>query len=241
MVLYCKVNLKNTKTGYFWLNLRHYIKKFGRLEITDMILDVHSHRPTPYPQGVVCLMDCRLPLADGQAYSVGIHPWDTAAPLTEDVWVQFEQVASNPQVVAIGECGIDLTKGGAMFRQLQVFRRQVEISERLQKPLVIHCVKGADIIMGLKRDLNPKQYWVIHGFRGKPELARQLVSKGIFLSFGEKFNADTVMSMPPGMFLAETDESILTIEEIIGNLSVAANRDLLPEIEANTMHFLTPQ
>ena len=125
-----------------------------------------------------------------------------------------------------------------MFRQLQVLRRQIEISEEVEKPLILHCVKGADIILGLKRDLNPRQTWVIHGFRGKTELARQLTDKGIMLSFGEKFNPDTVMAMPGDMILAETDESILTIEEIIGALSRAANRDVLAEVTANAASLL---
>lgn len=203
-----------------------------------MILDIHTHRPAPYPEGIVSLMDVQTPLMEGQFYSVGIHPWDTAEPITEETFVRLRRLAADPRVAAIGECGVDLTKGGAMFRQLQVLRRQIEISEEVEKPLILHCVKGADIILGLKRDLNPRQTWVIHGFRGKTELARQLTDKGIMLSFGEKFNPDTVMAMPGDMILAETDESILTIEEIIGALSRAANRDVLAEVTANAASLL---
>lgn len=206
-----------------------------------MILDIHSHRPAPYEEGVISLGGFGAPLAAGQLYSVGIHPWDTAAgemSETGKTWSSLEKLAEEKNVVAIGECGVDLLKGGPMFRELQVFRRQVEISERVRKPLVIHCVKGADIIMGLKRDLAPSQTWIIHGFRGNPALARQLTDKGICLSFGEKFNPDTVMQMPGNMLFAETDESLLTIREIIGALSAAANRDLTPEITANVQNLL---
>lgn len=203
-----------------------------------MILDIHSHKFPPYPQGVISLRRFDEPLMEGQLYSAGLHPWDTATPNPEDILESLGQLARNPSVVAIGECGVDAGKGAPMFRQLQMFRQQVELSEQLGKPLIIHCVKGADIIMGLKRDLNPKQPWIIHGFRGKPETAAQLTGKGIYLSFGEKFNPATVMSMPGNMILAETDESILTIEEIIGSLSEAANRDLLPEIKGNTAEIL---
>lgn len=203
-----------------------------------MILDIHTHRPAPYPEGIVSLMDMQTPLMEGQFYSVGVHPWDIAEPVTEETFVRLRRLVADPRVAAIGECGVDLTKGGAMFRQIQVLRRQIEISEEAEKPLILHCVKGADIILGLKRDLNPRQTWVIHGFRGKPELARQLTDKGIMLSFGEKFNPDTVMAMPGDMILAETDESILTIEEIIGALSRAANRDVLAEVTANAASLL---
>ena len=203
-----------------------------------MILDIHTHKPAPYSEGVVSVTDLSLPLPEGQACSVGIHPWNTAQPVTEEEFRRLEALAAMPQVAAIGECGVDLAKGGPMFRQLQILKRQIDLSERLGKPLILHCVEGADIILGLKRDLQPAQTWVVHGFRGKPELARQLTDKGIMLSFGEKFNPDTVMSMPGNMLLAETDESVLTIREIIGALSVAANRDLTPEIAANTASVL---
>ena len=204
-----------------------------------MILDIHSHRPAPYPEGVVSLLSPDSTLVPGQAYSVGIHPWDTTQPIAEETFGRLERLAVRPEVVAIGECGIDLLKGGPLFRQLQVLKRQIDLSERIGKPMVLHCVKGIDIILGLKRDLNPSQRWAIHGFRGKPESAMQLTSKGVFLSFGEKFNAETVMSVPQGMLLAETDESILSITEIIGTLSEAANRDMTPEIIAATSDFLS--
>lgn len=198
-----------------------------------MILDIHSHRFAPYPQGVISMRSFIEPPVADQLYSVGIHPWDSNEGADDSTFAQLEQLARLPNVVAIGECGVDPGKGAPMFRQLQILKRQIDLSEKLKKPLILHCVKSADIILGLKKDLNPSQVWVIHGFRGKPQLASQLTSKGICLSFGEKFNAETVMQMPADMLFAETDESVLSINEIIGNLSEAANRDLMPEIEAN--------
>lgn len=201
------------------------------------ILDIHTHKPAPQPEGVVSLRNFDVELLEGQFYSAGIHPWDTIEPITEETFSQLEILARDPQIFAIGECGVDPGKGGAMFRQLQILKRQIDLSEKLRKPVILHCVKSADIILGLKRDLQPTQPWIIHGFRGKPALARQLTEKGIYLSFGEKFNADTVMMMPPNLLLAETDESILTITEIIEALNVAANRDLTPEILSNTQEL----
>lgn len=203
-----------------------------------IILDIHTHRAAPYPEGVISLRNPDASLAEGQLYSAGIHPWDSGEGSGDDSFSRLERLASDRQVVMIGECGVDPAKGAPMFRQLQLLKRQIDLSEQLKKPLILHCVKGADIIMGLKRDLKPLQPWIIHGFRGKPEQARQLTSKGIFLSFGEKFNPATVMTMPDDMILAETDESLLSITEIIGALSLAANRDLTPSIAANTASLL---
>lgn len=203
-----------------------------------MILDIHTHKRAPYPEGLVNADFNDFKPEEGQYYSVGIHPWDTSAVITSEMFETLEKTVAHRAVLALGECGIDTLKGGPMFRQLQVFRNQVEISERVGKPLILHAVKATDIIMGLKRDLHPSQQWIIHGFRGKPQTAEMLLKAGIILSFGPKFNIDTVAIIPPGSILAETDDSIQTIEEVIAGLSVAANRDLTPEITDATSRVL---
>lgn len=213
-----------------------------------MILDIHTHRAAPYPEGIVSLLSYNPDLLQGQLYSVGIHPWSTDSEAggleastgynTPPTLEQLRMLASDTSVVAIGECGVDILKGGPMFRQLQLFKAQVEISESVRKPLIIHSVKASDVMLGLKRDLEPSQPWIIHGFRGKPQLASQLLNAGFYLSFGEKFNPETISMMPRDKILAETDESLLDIRQIISNLSEAAGADLTPDIERNTRFIL---
>ena len=87
------------------------------------ILDIHTHHPVPQPQGVesICMhADTEgLVFMPSQRYSIGIHPWDTTAEITPEEWARLESLAAMPEVVAIGECGIDLTPhGGPLFRQI---------------------------------------------------------------------------------------------------------------------------
>ncbi len=206
--------------------------------IIQPILDIHTHHPAPCPGAVVCVTPEEFNPLEGQLYSVGIHPWSTLDDISEDTWAQLEQAAAHPQVVAIGECGIDLVKGGPLYRQMQVMKRQIELSESLGKPLVVHCVHAHDIIIGLKKDLQPVQNWAVHGFRGKPTVAKMLTDKGIWLSFGDKYNDSSVREVPAGMLLAETDESDLPISDIITRLSVLVGRDLTKEIEKDSRLFL---
>lgn len=201
-------------------------------------LDIHTHHPAPQPLGVVAVTVEEFTPIEGQLYSVGIHPWTTMSAPSLALWNEFERIATMPQVVAIGECGIDKLKGGPLFRQLQVMSRQIEISEKLGKPLIIHDVKAHDVIVGLKRDMNPKQKWVVHGLRGKPSVAKMMTDAGIYVSFGEKFNPETPRSIPEEMILAETDESLLTIEEIIAALSANMGKDMTEIIRQNTENFL---
>ena len=201
-----------------------------------IIKDIHTHHKAPEPEAVVSTGIADFCPIEGQLYSVGIHPWDTAGFMVDKE--KFETIASNHLVVAIGECGIDKIKGAPLFRQMQIFRYHVETSEKLKKPLVIHDVKAHDIIYGLNRDLNPAQKWMIHGFRAKPSVAKMMTDTGIYLSFGEYFNEETVKAVPENLILAETDESSLSIDEIIARISSVRGEDMEQKIIENTRTFL---
>lgn len=201
-------------------------------------LDIHTHHPAPRPEAVVSVSPEQFSPVAEQLYSIGVHPWNADTAYTGTDWGEFKRLASNPQIAAIGECGIDKLKGGVMFKQLLVMQKQIDISEELKKPLIIHDVKAHDVIVGLKRDLNPTQKWVVHGFRGKPTVAKMLTDAGIYLAFGEKFNPDTPKTVPHHLILAETDESELSIMEIISNLSENLGFNALALIADNTDFFL---
>ena len=201
-------------------------------------LDIHTHHVPPQPQGVISATIGAFAPDGSQWYSIGIHPWTTGTMPSSEDWKELERLASFPSVVAIGECGIDKLKGGPLFKQLIVMKKQIELSEKLKKPLIVHDVKAHDVIVGLKREMPVTQKWVVHGFRGKPTVAKMLTDAGIYLSFGEKFNPSTPLAVPEKLILAETDESPLTIEEIISGLSVNMGRDVTNLIKNNTEEFL---
>lgn len=210
----------------------------GEEVVMTRCLDIHTHHPAPQPLGVVSSGISDFNPVEGQLYSVGIHPWLTETMPTEEDWIKLEKIAELPCVGAIGECGIDKLKGGPMFRQLLILKKQIELSEKLRKPLILHDVKAHDMILGLKRDLSPTQNWVVHGLRGKPGVTKMLTDAGIFVSFGENFNEETLKVTPQELMLAETDESLLSIEIIIGRMSECLGKDITELIASNTSRFL---
>lgn len=162
----------------------------------------------------------------GRLYSAGIHPWNAGRWTAGDLEL-LTALAGRPEVVAIGETGLDSARAGADTEaQRELLMRHIELSERAGKPLLLHVVRQFNEIMALKRQLKPRQAWVIHGFRGKPELARQLIRAGFYLSYGERFNAGAVAVTPPERMLAETDESELGIDEIVRRLGVTPGASL---------------
>ena len=193
-----------------------------------MILDIHSHNKIAGKHKIVNLSPENYIAIDkpNQFYSIGVHPWniDHDADKMLDILVS---VAHHENIIAIGETGIDLVKSSApLFRQLIVFKRHIELSELLQKPLIIHNVKAHDIIIGLRKDLKPSMPWIIHGFRNKPSVAKMLIDAGLYLSFGEKFNIDSLQITPNERILAETDESGSSIDEIIAKLTDASKKNI---------------
>ena len=149
----------------------------------------------------------------------------------------LEAAARHPQVVAIGESGLDRLRGGDIECQERAFVKHVTLSEMLDKPLIIHEVKAVDSILGLRRDLRPSQKWVRHGFRGNANVAKMLTDKGLYLSFGYKFQVETVKSVSLDRLLIETDDSKLPIGAIAEKIATARGisvDDLLAVVVENT-------
>ncbi|MDE5929471.1 MAG: TatD family hydrolase, partial [Muribaculaceae bacterium] len=105
----------------------------------------------------------------------------------------------------IGECGLDALRGPDMALQREVFLKHIGLSEALGKPLLIHAVRCWPELIALRHNLNPAQEWIIHGFRGKAELAAELLRHGFSLSFGLKYNEDAFRLTPPERRYRETD------------------------------------
>lgn len=196
--------------------------------MTD-IIDIHSHTPRPGAIYNANLTDC---VDNHILFSIGIHPWDSAE-VTKEQWERLIDMAQKPNCVAIGEAGLDSLRGPDIARQLEVFERQIRLSMELDKPLIVHCVKQYDNLVPLFKKYNPGQPWIVHGFRGKPQQALQLIDTGLYLSFGEKFNPDTVAAMPADKILIETDQSPLDIHTIARNIGVA------PQDISQNVHHLT--
>lgn len=172
------------------------------MNITDF-RDIHTHRLDAGDDTIINLPQ-GAPLPDSGYFSVGIHPWDSATATEADM-AEIERLAGNQRIVAIGETGIDKLRGGDIDKQLDILKRHIALSERLGKPLILHIVRAFPEIIRLRILLHPTQRWIIHGFRGKPALAQELLRHGFDLSLGEAFNPATAAVIPPDRLFHETD------------------------------------
>jgi len=202
-----------------------------------MLTDTHCHRINPGDIRIIYniqINDDAVTLPQGRHifFSAGIHPWD--AGNLRSVWLDNLKILLNfDQVIAVGECGLDKNSPVAIEKQLEVFEMQIKLSETLNKPLIIHCVGCYNELINLHRALNPKQPWIIHGFRGKPEMVSQLTKAGMFISFGEKFNPESVQATPVERILVESDESEMPLAEIYLAIATAKGCEVRELVTVN--------
>ncbi len=178
-------------------------------------VDIHNHRGSEQEDEVLALKSLRVceilseNFDENKAYTLGLHPC-FSVDISEDSWQAFRDSFRDYTNFfwGIGECGLDKRSEVALEEQIDIFIRQVMFSEEVQKPLVLHVVKAWNELLAIKRDLQVSQPWIIHGFRGKPELAKQLLDKGFYLSFGAYYNLESfLLAENYGRAFLETDES----------------------------------
>lgn len=104
------------------------------------------------------------------------------------------------------ECGMDRRWSIPHDQQEQTFRQQIEASERENKMLTIHCVKSLEDILRIHHEMKPRQPWMFHGFRGKPQQLKSLLAAGIYVSFGLHYNKESMLQCPLHMMCLETDD-----------------------------------
>jgi len=190
------------------------------------LINAHTHSPS---LDAIVSVEPGKKLMDGYHYSVGIHPWNLDKPF--DIKV-LDITAADPRVIAIGETGIDVLASAPMAQQEHVFRYHIELSERLKKPLIIHCVRTHGQLLKIKRELNPAQPWIFHGFRLKPTIARLLLDAGLYLSLGSHFNQESARLIPNDRLLLENDTDNATNIRTIAAYVAAARNQSTEEIIA---------
>ena len=105
------------------------------------------------------------------------------------------------------EHGLDKRWSIPMEMQEEEFRQWVRQSEEEGRHLTIHCVRAMDNILRIHREMRPRQAWIFHGFRGKPQQLRSLLAAGMYVSFGWHYNTDSLLLCPMDRLCIETDDN----------------------------------
>lgn len=186
---------------------------------TMTLLDTHTHRLPAVPGTAVvsvCPPDFRP--QPGHLYSVGLHPWHIGE--AGHTLEALEAAIRHPQAVAMGEAGLDrLAQAPLREVQIPLFEAQARLADERGLPLIVHLVKAAPELLASRRRLRPQVPWVVHGFRGKPQLAGELLRHGLCLSFGQHYQPGALLATPRHRLFLETDESTLPIGTLCAQAS----------------------
>jgi len=143
----------------------------------------------------------------------GLHPayanqWNTQAEQ------QLQALTREPQVVAIGEIGLDAVAGPALAEQEVVFRAQLRIALEAELPVLLHCRKTTGRVMDILREMEIGERigGIWHGFSGSVQIAQELVRSGFMIGIGPillrksaRKLPQVVLTLPEGAMVLETD------------------------------------
>lgn len=182
-------------------------------------IDIHTHHPT----------------SATTVRTVGVHPWQATMEL-------LPSEAAVVEAEAVGEIGLDKVCAVDFTQQKAVFAAQLDLAERLDKPVVLHCVRAfEEVMLCLEGRVLPAV--IFHGFIGTKEQAKRLLQRGYYLSFGMRTGRspktiEALQHTPLDRLFVESDEDTTPIETIYE--AVAAWRGIsVEELRSATLDNYT--
>lgn len=213
-------------------------------------INFHCHKPNCCNKGYGVYSLSMNDIVDEQIpenCTIGIHPWQSEHPDVTDWLKQMDFLVQSPNVLAIGEIGLDRLRGANLELQTQILLAQVEIAQKINKPIILHCVRAwSELIKSLSNPEFKTVKKAIHGFRGKAEIAKQLINQNYYISFGSILVdstpelAESLTMVPLNRLFFETDDSEMPIGEVYSAASDILNipvKDLSQQTERNFTEF----
>lgn len=167
-------------------------------------------------------LSAKLAREKGVFAAVGIHPHDAAKDM--DKWEDIEKLARLPEVVAIGEIGLDYYRDLSPRKvQVECFIRGLELSKKVGLPVIIHERDAGDQTLEIIKAHPPGGAVVFHCFSGDRSSARKRLDLGGYLGFGGTITyprrddlREALKYCPPDRILLETDCPYLSPQKFRG-------------------------
>ena len=118
--------------------------------------------------------------------------------------------ASNLEIYAVGECGLD-KRFPNLEKQALLFKKQLILASQMNKPVIIHLVGCYQKAFEILKETNPRTDFILHSWSGSAQMANEFLKLGgkISLSAGilksPKKLKDILTSIPSDKILFETD------------------------------------
>jgi TatD DNase family protein len=184
-----------------------------------MLFNIHSHFPSKNTNVIFNKSEDNT--NDYNYFSSGIHPWNASE--NEKIISTILIDAVDKKCLAIGEIGLDKLKGPELAIQKKTLIDQIKISEEMELPIILHCVKAWNELEIIKKEIQPKQKWIYHGFN-KSNLLKSIIENDIMISIGSsiltnKTLQEIITEIPNSSLFLETDDSKIDIFDIYKKVS----------------------
>lgn len=162
--------------------------------------------------------------------AVGVHPENVKDIKQKDLDELEFLVKKNKKVKAIGEIGLDFyQKGFSRDEQIYFFKKQLEIANKLNLPVIIHSREANQDTFEIIKSF-AKTNGVIHCYSGDVKMALDYINLGFFIGIGgiitfknAKKMLDVVKNIPIENILLETDCPYLSPEPNRGKRNDSSN------------------
>ncbi len=155
---------------------------------------------------------------EGMWAAVGVHP-HAAKSYVDDDFNWLKQLLRRPEVVAVGEIGLDYHHNfSPPQQQREVFRRILQLAVSEHYPVVVHNREADEDCFDILGEVLPAGHPVLlHCFAGGPMLMQRAVDRGYHIALGgvvtfsgANETQKVARQVPPDRLLLETDCPYLT-------------------------------
>jgi TatD DNase family protein len=165
----------------------------------------------------------------GVYFAPGLHP-AYAQQWSPAVAGQLAALTREPQVVALGEIGLDGVNGPALDEQELVFRAQLQIALDAGLPVLLHSRKTTGRVLEILRELEigRRVGGIWHGFSGSVQVACELADLGFKIGVGPILLRESARKLPQAVL--ELRDQALVLETDAPDMIERAN-GLIPVAE----------
>jgi TatD DNase family protein len=162
----------------------------------------------------------------------GIHPHN-AKDLNSFVIDKLRTLAMEPEVVAIGECGLDFNRNfSPRIQQEYAFEVQMQLAKELNKPLFLHERDAYLIFIKMLKN-HTGINGVVHCFTGNKEIVKAYLDQGMYIGITgwitdnkrNKELLEAIKYIPLDKLMVETDAPFLTPKFVLAGALISDNRN----------------
>lgn len=213
------------------LNFLDYEKDFD--DVIQRLKDTNTATITVGTDLVSSAKAVELALKYENIYAcIGLHPAGDMGEIFNEE--EFEKLVTSKKVVAVGECGLDY-KGFKIHdlgfkngkeKQIEIFKKQIDLAIKYDKPLMLHLRSGEDadadayddaiiILESYIINHESKLRGNCHFFAGSIEQAKKFIDLGFTMSFTgvvtfTKDYDEVIKFIPLDKIMSETDSPYVT-------------------------------